>query len=140
MILDFLIYTGATSDIMRFPDLGVSGSIVMTLMQPYLDKGHNLFLNSWFTSPTLFEKLHTRSTEACGTARANRAGLRKFEDKPRKGQQVYQSTDDMLALKWFDKREVIMLPTIHEPRIGFTGKNDPKTKRPIQKPISVIEF
>jgi len=55
---------------MRFPDLGVSGSIIMTLMQPYLDKSHNLFLDSWFTSPTLFEKLHTKSTGGCGTVRA----------------------------------------------------------------------
>jgi len=125
---------------MRFPDLGVSGSIIMTLMQPYLDKSHNLFLDSWFTSPTLFEKLHTRFTGACGTARADRAGLPKFEDKPEKGQQVYQSTDSMLALKWFDKKEVIMLSTIHEPHMGFTGKNDPKTRRPIQKPISVIDY
>ncbi|CAF1509918.1 unnamed protein product [Didymodactylos carnosus] len=90
-----------------------------------------------FTSPTLFEKLHTRSTGACGTARA---GLPKFEDKPGKGQQVYQSKDNMLALKWFDKREVIMLYTIHEARIEFTGKNDPKTKRSIQKLIPVIEY
>ncbi|CAF4493863.1 unnamed protein product, partial [Didymodactylos carnosus] len=103
-------------------------------------KGHNLFLDSWFTSPTLFEKLHTRSIGVCDTARANRAGLPKFEDKSGKGQQVYQSTDNMLALKWFDKREGIMLSTIHEPRIQFTGKNDPKTKRPIQKPVSVIDY
>jgi hypothetical protein len=70
MILDFIIYTRATTDIMRFPDLGGSGSIVMTLMQPYLDKGHNLFLDIWFTSPTLFEKLHTKSTGTSGTVRA----------------------------------------------------------------------
>lgn len=73
IILDFIINTGATSDIMRFPDVGVSGSIVITLMRPYLDKGHSLFLDTWFTSPTLFEQLHTRSTGACGTAKANRA-------------------------------------------------------------------
>jgi hypothetical protein len=75
VILDFIIYTGATFDIMRFPDLGVSGSIVMTLLQPYLDKGHNLFLDSWFTSPTLFEKLHTRSTGVCGTRGVHRANF-----------------------------------------------------------------
>ncbi len=32
MILDFIIYTGATTDMMRFPDVGISGSVVMTLM------------------------------------------------------------------------------------------------------------
>jgi hypothetical protein len=58
IILDFIIYTEATTDIIRFPDVGISGSIVMNLMQPYLDKGHNLFLDSWFTSPAIFEKLY----------------------------------------------------------------------------------
>jgi hypothetical protein len=97
-------------------------------MQPYLDKGHNLFLDSWFTSPALFETLHARSTGACGPVRVNRVGLPNFEEKIRKGQQVYKSTNNMLALKWYDKREVIMLPTIHQPHMGVTGKKDPKTK------------
>jgi len=53
----------------KFSDVGVSGSIVMTLMQPYLDKGHHLLLDSWFTSPAIFETLHARSTGACGPVR-----------------------------------------------------------------------
>jgi hypothetical protein len=46
----------------------------------------------------------------------------------------------MLALKWYDKREVTMLSTIHQLHMGFTGKNNPKTKTPIQKPISIIDY
>ena len=60
MILDFIIYTGTTTDIIKFRDVGISGSIVMTLMQSYLDKGHNLFLDSWYTSPALFETLQCK--------------------------------------------------------------------------------
>ncbi|CAF3240747.1 unnamed protein product [Rotaria sp. Silwood2] len=121
-------------------DIGISGSIVMTLLQPCLDKGHHLFLDSWFTNPLLFEKLYARSTGACGIVRQGRVGLPKFEDKIEKGQQVYQNTDNMLALKWHDKREVMMLSTIHEPRMEFTGKNYPKTEVPIRKPVSIIDY
>ena len=114
IILDFIIYTGATTNIMRFADVGISGSIVMTLMQPYFDKGHNLFLDScWFTSPALFEKLHARSTGACGHVRVSRVDLPQFEDKIKRGQQLCKSTDNMMVLKWYDKRKVIMLSTIH---------------------------
>ncbi|CAF4318460.1 unnamed protein product, partial [Rotaria sordida] len=109
-------------------------------MQSYLDKGHNLFLDSWFTSPILFETLHARSTGACGPVRVNRVGLPQFEDKISSGQQVYKSTDNMLALKWYDKREVTMLSTIHQPQMRFTGKNNPKTKQPIRRPISIIDY
>jgi len=55
-------------------------------------------------------------------------GLPKFEDKIRRGKQVYKSTHNMLALKWYDEREVIILSTIHQPHMRFIGKNDPKTK------------
>ncbi|CAF3360073.1 unnamed protein product [Rotaria sp. Silwood2] len=140
IILDFIIYTGAITDIIKFPDVGIFGSIVMTLMQSYLDKGHNLFLDSWFTSPILFETLHARSTGACGPVRVNRVGLPQFENKISSGQQVYKSTDNMLALKWYDKREVTILSTIHQPQMRFTGKNNPKTKQPIRKPISIIDY
>ncbi|CAF3603311.1 unnamed protein product [Rotaria sordida] len=80
------------------------------------------------------------STGACGPVRVNRVGLPQFEDKISSGQQVYKSTDNMLALKWYDKREVTILSTIHQPQMRFTGKNNPKTKQPIRKPISIIDY
>jgi hypothetical protein len=67
-------------------------------------------------------------------------GLPKFEEKISKSQQVYKSTNNMLALKWYDKREVIMLSTIHQSHMEFTGKKDPNTKQPIQKPISTSDY
>ncbi len=33
-----------------------------------------------------------------------------------------------------------MLSTIHQPHMGFTGENNPKTKRQILKPISIIDY
>jgi hypothetical protein len=46
----------------------------------------------------------------------------------------------MLVLKWYDKREVTMLSTIHQPHMGLTGKKNPKTKLSIRKPISIIDY
>jgi hypothetical protein len=60
-ILGFIIKTGATTEIRRFSEIGIPGSIVMTLLQSYLDKGHHLFLDNWLTSSLLFEKLYARS-------------------------------------------------------------------------------
>jgi len=45
-ILDLIIYTGSTTEIKFFPSLGISGSLVMTLMEKYLHVGHVLYLDN----------------------------------------------------------------------------------------------
>ena len=41
-----------------------------------------------------------------------------------KRQQAYQTTGELLALKWMDKREVHMLTTLHEAAMVETEKSD----------------
>ena len=139
-ILDFIIYTGSQTEIQRNNQLGVSGSIIMTLMDSYLHKGHNLFIDNWYTSPILFELLHAKSTGACGTVRRNRIGMPNFMNKLKRGEHDYQHTDILLAESWLDKREVTMLSTIHEPKMINSGKIDYTTGEQIQKPISVKDY
>ncbi|KAJ8930617.1 hypothetical protein NQ314_016530 [Rhamnusium bicolor] len=45
-VLDFIIYTGASTEITNrnAPDIGKSGQIVLTLMEKYLDKSHTLYM------------------------------------------------------------------------------------------------
>ena len=50
---------------------GQIGSVVNTLMSPYIGKGHILYVDNWYSSPTLF--LHLKfDMGACGTVRINR--------------------------------------------------------------------
>lgn len=74
-ILDFLVYTGASTNVKEFDgvnNIGKSGNIVLTLLEPYLNKGHTLFVDNWYTSPNLFDCLHKNETNACGTVKTNR--------------------------------------------------------------------
>jgi hypothetical protein len=118
----------------------MSGSIVMTLMNSYLDKGHTIFIDNWYTSPILFEKLHYRRTGACGTVRSNRAGLPTFPSKLQKDKQTFQHTNILLALKWRDKQDVHMLSTIHVPDMVLTNKIDRVTNKPIAKPLCIKDY
>ena len=68
-ILDFIVYTGADTDIEKINNLGISGSIVMTLMKPYLGQGHILYVDNWYTSPQLFVELYNQNTGAVGTVK-----------------------------------------------------------------------
>ncbi|KAG8236629.1 hypothetical protein J437_LFUL016462 [Ladona fulva] len=97
---------GAQSDIVQQnSDLGKSGDIVSTLINPYLEKGHTLYVDNWYTSPALFCWLHDRATNACGTVRKNRRNMPKMEEKLKKGAIRFKSSEKLLALKWCSKRE-----------------------------------
>lgn len=137
--MDFIVYTGSSTEFDLDKNLGKSGSIVMTLMKPYLDKGHSLFVDNWYTNPRLFEKLYECKTGACGTVRKNRLGSVKF-DKLIKGDFDYNNTSNLMALKWQDEREVIMLSTIHKPTMTKTRKSDWKTQKVIEKPECIVHY
>jgi hypothetical protein len=42
---------GATTDIVEDRELGISGPVIQTLMTTYLNKGHNLWIDDWYSSP-----------------------------------------------------------------------------------------
>lgn len=139
VILDFIIYVGADTEIDNYDDLGITGSIVMTLMKPYLGKGHNLYVDNWYTSPTLFDELHKYKTGACGTVKSNRSGMPKFK-KSKQGDVEHLHGGSLLAIKWHDKREVHMLTTINKIGLGPTKKKDHRTNAIIEKPLAVIDY
>jgi hypothetical protein len=121
-ILDFILYTGATTDIVEDHELGISGAVIQTLMTTYLNKGHNLWIDNRYSSPVLYNWLHTNGVNVCGTVRKNRKEMSKMTEKLKKGQVESRHTDNMLALRWMDRREVCMLTTLHTGTMRQTGK------------------
>jgi hypothetical protein len=138
-ILDFIVYTGANSDI-TVSGLGKGADIVTTLLAPCLQKGHTLFVDNWYSSPDLFLWLHDHATNACGTVRKTRKNMPKMEQKLRKGEINFRSTGSLLALKWSDKREVWMLTTCHNSEMVPTEKEDRKTGVSVRKPKCVVDY
>lgn len=138
-ILDFIVYVGSDTDYEYQDHLGISGSIVMTLMEPYLGKGHNLYVDNWYTSPTLFRELHLNKTGACGTVRSNRSGFPKFK-KLKRGEIDHLHQGSLLAIKWHDKREVHMLTSINKDGMAPTKKKNHLTNEIVEKPLAVIDY
>ena len=114
--------------------------MVMSLVNDYLDKGHNLYMDNWYSSPRLFEEFYQQRTRGCGTVRKNRKALSKFDEKLERGQQVFKHTEHFLALKWHDKRDVLMLSTIHTADAVFSEKLGPGTMQKVMKPLSVVDY
>lgn len=138
-IIDFIIYVGTNSDIQDEFNLGQSGAVVTTLLKDYFNKGHILYVDNWYTSPSLFSVLHTFKTNACGTARKSRVGYPSF-GKVNKNEIEFKYTTHMMAFKWHDRRDVHFLSTFHSNTMKDTENIDYKTNTPIIKPEAIIDY
>ncbi|KAJ8928485.1 hypothetical protein NQ314_018955 [Rhamnusium bicolor] len=114
-VLNFIIYTGTTTDLL--PDdfnLGKSGQVVLTLLEKYLNKGHVLYIDNWYTSSSLFLHLHNNQINATGTVKHNRRYMPVLKEKLNKGEMMFKSAGPILTIKWCDKRDIYMLSTNDE--------------------------
>ena len=75
--LNILIYAGKGSclKVESKEPIGISGSNVFPLIQPYLNQGRKVYIDNWYTPIPLAQELLTYNTVCTGKIRANRKGL-----------------------------------------------------------------
>lgn len=133
--LQYKIYAGKEADIGQ----SVSTKVVMQLMEPYLDEGRCLFIDNWYTSIDLAEKLLDRKTHVVGTLRANRKRNPTEVIKKklvRGGVVARRNRRGIMVLKWKDRRDVLMLSTKHDnSMISFNRR-----RTTIEKPRVVADY
>ena len=112
------LYTGKQG---RQEGVGLAHHVVMSLAKPLEGKGYHIYCDHFYTSPDLFADLQKAGFEACGTVRKNRKGLSAtFKSIKLSNGEVYTERildDSMLCLKWQDKRDVLLLSTLHDDSI-----------------------
>ncbi len=82
---------------------GVTYAVVLNLVERLEHKGHHLYCDSYYTSPTLFSCLRALGFGACGTARGDQKRMPKSlaSAKLQKGEVITCDVNKcMLALKW----------------------------------------
>ena len=94
----------------------VTHAVVLKLLENLENRGHHVYMDNYYTSPSLFQNLRHLGFGACGTIRTNRHGVPdEIKAKLQKGEIVSKMIDDdVMALKWMDKRPVAMLTTVHD--------------------------
>ena len=105
--------------------LGVSGAVIPRLMEDLLGKGYHVYVDNWYTSEVLFTFLYENNTAACGTARKNRLQLPATFKNPNipKGEHRYRRHENTLAIRFYDKKEIYFLSTIHKANVIDTRKH-----------------
>ena len=105
------MFTGASS---VSSENGQTHSTVMELVQKYLQKGHALFTDNFYTSPQLYLDMLNNGTYACGIIRQNRkyypSELRHITRK-RPGYK-FATYKLFTASIWHDRRDVTFPSTL----------------------------
>ena len=136
----FEIYTGVNQEPPSAK--GKTYDLVMRLMQPYLNVGRCLYVDNYYTSPTLFAELYRQNTGACGTARYRKGIPQEFKraQVKKKGDKFVMNNGTLLAVKFKDRRVFQMLSSVHSIADVEVGRNHPGTGRPIAKPEIVHDY
>jgi hypothetical protein len=129
-VLNAEVYVGSAGEKNTVQD------IVERLSNKYFGKGFTIYMDRFYSSPSLFNFLFERKTLAVGTVMPNRKGLPpSFKTtKLKSGDMLFQRSNDLMAVKWRDTRDVLALSTKHQftsttvqvrSRNGIIGKRKP---------------
>ena len=151
--LRFHIYTGSMPCTQYAEALGVGDETTTTTRTVLglmtrcglLDKGHQVYMNNYYTSSELFEELRFHNTNACGTLWKNRKGVPeaiKSKQKLQTSQVIFRRNEEskLLAVKFLDKQDLHMLSTIHEATIAVLSKRDRNNNEYVAKPACVVDY
>ncbi|XP_008403127.1 piggyBac transposable element-derived protein 4-like [Poecilia reticulata] len=122
---NFFVYQGK---IERVEKEALSVTSVMDLMEfDLLGRGYHLYVDNFYTSPKLFNKLKSHHIAACGTIRQTRVNFPKttrntLSRSADRGDMRWLRKDGLLFVKWKDTKEVAMCSTFHKAYSGDTVK------------------
>ena len=112
----FQVYTGKNAALDASQG-GLCTRVVLELLSGLEGDHPKLYVDNYYTSPTLFLRLYKRGVNACGTARSNSKHYPKTLAYTSGGLQSgfydYRSSGPLLAAVWVDKRVINFLSTMH---------------------------
>ncbi|KAL0859819.1 hypothetical protein ABMA27_014003 [Loxostege sticticalis] len=114
--------------------------VVNLLMEQYINKGHSLYIDNFYTSVGLAEELLNKNTYVTGTLRAKRAGNPNLiHNKLKAGEScIMHNQKKIVVTKWLDKREVLLLSSEHDSNYKMTTSRRIRSVK--YKPAAQVEY
>lgn len=143
-VCDWHLYTGKDQATDDNDSRGKGERVVCSLVRS-LQPGHVVYMDNYYSSPSLFSSLKEKQLGAVGTVRVNRRGLpTEIKTKQKKNMPTrHWRKGNMLALSWFDKKQVNMLSTVHTAMFQDVSIRDRRSatgSRQVKKPTSVAAY
>lgn len=92
--------------------LSVSERIVVYLMKDLLDEGRHVITDNWYTSLRLAKYLEERTTMLTGVVRYGRGPPKEVQEmRLETHQAAFARKDNVLVVKWADKKDIVVLTT-----------------------------
>lgn len=151
--LDFFMYEGKGDTIL--PDnqaegCGIGEKVVLRLAKT-LPEGAKLYMDRYFTSPLLLDKLRERGMQATGTLRkakippnCNFKSDKQLKDQGRgSSDQVVRSDGNLACLKWFDNKPVVTASSVDSKQpVNKCRRWCKKLKRyiEIERPFAIQQY
>ncbi|KAJ2938058.1 hypothetical protein O0L34_g19381 [Tuta absoluta] len=112
--------------------------LVLKLLRPYLFKGQ-VYMNNFYNSIPLAEKLLHFKTHSIGTLRVNKKGNPEVlvKNKLKKGEYPWVRRNKVYVSLWRDKRQVLMITTEDQPGVVETTN---KWGQKRMKPKEVVRY
>ena len=128
---NFAVYCGATPGVTEH---GLGASVVRTMTEPVLEKGHFLFFDNYFSTVPLAQFLRTKNTYCVATARIDRTAWptnlknkKTLKQHLKKGDHRSQIVSPgVQCFMWMDKKVVPFINTICNPSSLTTVKHKKK--------------
>ena len=141
-LLKFDVYLGRIRDPMPHR---VGHHVVTKVASRFLEKGHHMNYNNYFSSVKLTKDLKAQKTYSCVTIHANRQGwpadLGKLAEKNmKKGEVKYRQDGNLLATVWKDKRVVCLLSTNSDAGMQKVKRKAPGGTKEVDIPKPVVTY
>jgi len=85
------------------PTRNLGKRTVLDLTSGLENKGHTIYMDSFYTSVDLFREMESKMFGCSGTIRKNRKGLPpelKKKKKIEKGESIYSRSGNLISLRW----------------------------------------
>ena len=151
--VQFSVYRGKAGEVSS--KKGLSYDVVMRLMKDYLNEGRTLYVDNFYTSPTLAVDLFDLKTHLTGTLDKTRVGvpeevftmLEMLSGKDAcRGDGYYVRDDSVVYCAWKDTKNIAMLSTQHPGHSECTVKRNTRdstgkyVKKDVPIPLPVFYY
>jgi hypothetical protein len=145
MVYNVDMYTGAVAGRVADED-GLGSYVVQKLMEPLFGKKYHVYMDNFFSSVSLAEKLREKDTYMIGTTRVNRKqwptslrDMKGLNEVLERGESKTQNENGIECVVWKDNKAVPFINTIADPSTltNVHRRNKDGSRREVSCPHSV---